>query len=63
MRKGVLYRLSCLTCKDLGTVAQYHGETSKTMHDRISEHLNQIGKRDKESPMMEHFLEHHGDMG
>ena len=63
MRKGVVYRFTCLTCKDLGKVAHYHWETSRTMFERISEHLKQISKGNKDSPMRKHHLEHHGDMG
>ena len=58
-KKGVVYRWTCLTCKSQGQETYYYGETSRTLFERMSEHLIQIKAGNNNSPMVEHQQEEH----
>ena len=59
MTPGAVYRWSCGHCKSMGKQAQYYGETSRSVFERISEHHKQIQAGKDESPMVEHMTKHH----
>ena len=48
------YRFKCTLCK-----ATYEGETARVSRDRIVEHVKDIEKYKKESPLVKHFENYH----
>ena len=59
-RSGVTYQILCLECKNNGIVAQYKGESGRNMYCRGKEHLSDLRKKSKSSPLWKHCLEVHG---
>ena len=51
---NVGYRFKCTLCK-----ATYEGETARVSRDRAVEHLKDLEKSKKESPLVKHFELHH----
>ena len=60
-KKGVVYKFSCITCKEGGKEAIYHGESSRTLWERMQEHKKKLEKMDDDSPLVEHLIEVHGE--
>ena len=64
-RPGVIYRMTCNLCREDEVeepqVGVYIGESDRTAYDRRAEHHSALVHRDKESPLVEHSLEVHGD--
>ena len=58
-KRGVVYRISCTPCQEMGVNTAYYGESNRTCYDRGIEHLALIEARSLESPFVEHFNEHH----
>ena len=61
MRKGGIYKITCMTCKGQGKSVVYVGETGRSLWDRGVEHFNAIRRYNKESPMVEHHTDAHPD--
>ena len=62
MRKGGIYKITCMTCKNQGESVVYVGETGRSLWDRGAEHFNAIRRYNKESPMVEHHTDAHPDL-
>lgn len=58
-KEGVIYRLTCMTCKKCGVETEYIGETSKTGYLKGLEHFEGLRKLDKNTPLGAHRLECH----
>ena len=48
-----------MKCKEENVESHYIEETSRTTFERFLEHRGQIHKENPDSPMVEHFQEHH----
>ena len=59
--KNVTYTIQCMTCKAADRRFVYHGESSRTLYDRTCEHRDLLEKKSDESPLVKHWLLHHGD--
>lgn len=61
-RRGLVYETSCLECldKEGQARARYVGETSRSLAERYSEHVNDGEKGAKSSNMFKHWQVHHG---
>ena len=59
MRQGLVYRLSCETCKEGEKKVSYVGETSRTAYDRGLEWLTSLRRGDSSNPLEAHALEEH----
>ena len=57
--KNVVYKYSCLDCEEKGASAHYYGESSRMSWERAQEHQRFLRKMDKESPLVEHYVDHH----
>ena len=57
--RGVVYSITCLECKSVGTTSQYLGETHRTQFDRIQEHFKLLENRSKESALLKHWEAFH----
>ena len=61
-RRNVLYRTSCLRCKEKGTERFYFGETARSAYERGREHLADFKEMSIDSHMVKHaVVEHQGD--
>ena len=49
-----MYKKECQECKHV-----YIGETHRTMHDRISEHWDDLNNKREENPLVKHAAIHH----
>ena len=58
--EGIGYTLECWPCRLHGQQYRYIGESSRSSHQRGSEHLNEIRQGKRTHPMVQHFLEVHG---
>ena len=58
-REGALYEVMCLRCKELGVVASYVGESSRTGYMRGEDHADDLGARREGKPLWEHSRESH----
>ena len=61
-KKNVLYTIDCLTCLSIGQKAQYHGETSRTLWDRSSEHWKGLQNKTDNNVLYKHWSEHHREL-
>ena len=59
MRQGALYTLKCLACKERGEESLYIGETARTPYDRGLEHGGALRRLKEDSPLVEHWVDHH----
>ena len=60
-RRNILYRTTCLECKEKGKDTFYIGESARTSYERGKEHLNDFQKMSEESHMFNHQQEEHMD--
>ena len=60
-RRNILYRTSCLECKEKGKDTFYIGESSRTSYERGKEHLRDFQTMSEESHMFNHHQEEHKD--
>ena len=56
--KNIVYKIKCLKCPEEAE-ATYYGETARSTFERAREHTSLIKKMDKESPVVEPYLEQH----
>ena len=63
MRQGVVYQISCSSCKTDAKKTHYYGESARTGYDRGLEHLAALDRMNPESPLVEHLLEAHPGVG
>ena len=61
--RSVLYRAFCLKCKEEGKVAEYIGETGKSVFQRSSNHYDSVKYRRSSSFMLRHQLRSHPEEG
>ena len=59
-RPGVGYWILCLSCKDSGIIAVYHGESGRSMYTRGKEHLEGLRNGTASNCLMIHNNVHHG---
>ena len=59
--EGVVYRVWCMNCEQLGVDASMFGETGRTARIRCGEHLNAYKDPRKSSNLREHANEKHFD--
>ena len=59
--EGVVYRVWCLTCEEVGVDASMYGETGRTARIRCSEHLDAFRDPRKSSNLREHAHNKHQD--
>ena len=57
--EGIAYVMECWTCRLAGKSYRYIGETSRSGHQRGTEHWKEIVAGKKTHPMVEHFSDHH----
>ena len=48
-----------MDCEEKGASAHYFGESSRTSWERHQEHPKLLRKLNKESPLVEHYIDHH----
>ena len=58
-RQNLIYEITCITCQRSEKVSIYVGETARTSFDRGAEHLNDLKRKSKESPLVNHQIEDH----
>ena len=58
-QKNVVYKISCKLCQEKGEENIYIGETKRPLRLRFNEHIRDAVNRTQETPMGDHFLEHH----
>ena len=62
MRQNIVYRMTCVRCKEDDRTSCYIGESFRTSYDWGLEHLNAMRTGDTNSPLVEHNnLEHQGE--
>ena len=54
-----MYVAVCLRCKEKGIVAEYHGETGKSLNRRAQGHMEKLKSWDASNFMLRHNLQHH----
>ena len=60
-KKNVVYSITCLTCMERGDRSVYHGESSRTLYERFTEHWEGLRQQTDESVLTRHWRECHGD--
>ena len=63
MTQGVVYQITCRLCKEDSKVTHYYGESARTGFDRGLEHSAALKNWDMESPLVEHLVKEHPNMG
>ena len=56
---SVGYSVICLNCKSKNILTTYEGETGRLANVRTSEHIMDLNKNKKESPLVKHKILHH----
>ena len=56
---GVGYEQQCLLCLQDDKIALYHGETSKTLYKRSTQHAYGLNKKKADNPMYKHMSNFH----
>ena len=59
MTQGMVYGITCETCKEEKKEVIYVGETARTMYDRGLEWISSIRREDASNPMVAHAREAH----
>ena len=57
--ENVTYRISCLGCLKNNVIADYTGESSRTLYCRGAEHEAALRDEDERSPLWKHSVLHH----
>ena len=60
-KRNIVYKTTCLACKEKGKEASYYGETARSGYERGNEHWEDYEKLDKESHMLKHHVLAHAD--
>ena len=60
-QKNVVYQIGCQICPGESTEGLYIGETKRPLRLRFNEHVRDMINKTKDSPMGDHFREHHRD--
>ena len=58
--ESILYKLECLPCARVGTLAWYIGETSRSAFERGDEHVRNALNASDESAIAKHGWDYHG---
>ena len=59
--RGCVYEISCELCMDKrGVKNKYRGQTGRSTNERFGEHFDKWEKKDEDSPLWRHSVEHHG---
>ena len=53
-KENVLYRITCATCQGENICSQYTGESSRSLFQRMAEHLRGARKEDPRNPLHTH---------
>ena len=61
-QRNIVYRTTCLLCKEKGESRDYYGESSRTPYERGAEHLKDYLGEKEDSHMLKHHIEEHGDV-
>ena len=56
---NVGYQLFCIQCSNLGIVASYQGETSKSGYERGNQHSEGLQKKSEDAPLWKHAEMYH----
>ena len=56
---GVGYTIKCRTCQEKGINSVYHGETSRTLYTRLTEHAKGLKEKHQENPLYKHVQTSH----
>ena len=56
------YEVHCVDCRQVGTTAVYHGESSRTLADRSLEHEASLRRQEEGSPLFKHWQTDHPEM-
>ena len=56
-----MYQISCDSCTSKGIKSHYLGETHRTIFDRMAEHFSKYQSRHKDSAMVKHWKNFHGE--
>ena len=60
-KRNVVYKTTCLACKEEGKEASYYGETARSGYERGNDHWEDYDKLDKESHMLKHHVLAHAE--
>ena len=60
--KNVVYEIRCDICKEMNKEGIYIGETKRPLRLRFNEHVRDMLNKTQDSPMGDHFREHHGEV-
>ena len=58
-QEGIVYKITCLRCKDLGFEALYHGESGFSSYLRGKQHIEGMRSRTQGNVLYEHSREFH----
>ena len=58
---GVVYRLTCVICKDKGELVTYIGESKRPIRLRFNEHVLSAKNKTPDTPIGDHFITAHPD--
>ena len=57
--RSVTYMIECRDCKMEGRKSCYWGETNRTFHDRMKEHVEGLRRMEEANPLFKHWLDVH----
>ena len=55
-----VYRIGCKDCKERGIHKEYVGQTSRSIGERVDEHVKDVVNKNVDSPLGRHAEESHG---
>ena len=61
-QRNIVYKTSCLQCKQRGTDRCYYGESARTAYERGSEHLKDYLDEGEDSHMLKHHVTDHPEL-
>ena len=59
LKENVLYKLTCTTCRKEDTCAEYVGESSRSLFQRMAEHIGGAKRKDPRNPLFSHIQAYH----
>ena len=59
-QEGAVYRIQCLKCREESRVAEYWGETARTVYERGEEHVEGLESKWEKNSLWKHSLIYHG---
>ena len=58
---GVVYRITCVVCKEMGELVTYIGESIRPIRLRFNEHVLSAKNKTPDTPIGDHFITAHHD--